>query len=146
MSGGSDGSDIPSPYDWPVWAYVWYEDDGVIKQIGTSAAGFISDWINEGHNIMIVPEVPHESLLLGARVDLSGEEPELVARTANPSYVDGVVVRGIPNPSTVTINRQTVLEVTDGILELSSDVGGVHSVWVESGVQYAAVHLQVDIP
>ncbi|RQS39781.1 hypothetical protein DIE01_16350 [Burkholderia sp. Bp8990] len=68
----------------------------------------------------------------------------LTARPANPAVLNGTILTGLPNPSTVTING-TPYTVTDGELDMTFPNAGTYAITVSSPFPYleaSFVHTQ----
>jgi hypothetical protein len=129
MSDVQDGmtSAQPAPLDYTMTEYVAANAAGMIM-----CAGLVPRYI---YDVQIAPAGGSLVFGIGHPATDYVENGAIVARPANPAVLNGTVLTGLPNPSTVTING-TAYTVTDGELDMTFPNAGTYAIAVTSPFPY----------
>lgn len=114
-----------------------------VHYVRADAQGRIIQWGTMDD--VVLASVASEGFMLGEGTGdthyVSGGQ--VLPKAANPAYLDGLILRDLPVPATVTIDG-TVYETNTPTVELSFNLPGTYKVKVES-IPYLTVTLEVTV-
>jgi hypothetical protein len=113
--------------------YVDYDAEGNIVTAGHMDLAVIDYLISIGGVMM---KTDRAASVINDYVDLT--DHTLKAKVPSTAVLNGMQLTGLVNPSDVTIDQQTRVRVTDGVLNLSFPVPGTYTVEVKTISQHDA--------
>lgn len=120
-------TDQPAPLDYTMTSYVAADATGRIM-----CAGNVPSFI---YDAQVAPQGGSLVLGIGHPETDYVDDGAIVARPENPATLNGTILTGLPNPSTVTING-TAYTVTDGELDMTFPNAGTYAIAVTSPFPY----------